>query len=82
MRRAILGQATFQLIVFFVLLYKGHDLFDIEELEATHRTILFNTFVFMQLFNEFNCRSIRQVGSSRALLTIKLAFAINYARFW
>ncbi len=53
----ILGHSLYQLAVMFVLLYAGPMLFDIDdgknrELRATpgmHFTLIFNTFVFMQV---------------------------------
>ncbi|XP_031563488.1 plasma membrane calcium-transporting ATPase 4-like isoform X2 [Actinia tenebrosa] len=66
MIRNILGHAIYQLIVLFVLIFKGDDLFDIEYgFEPTtrckptpHSAIIFNTFVMMQLFNEINSRMV------------------------
>ena len=60
------GHSIYQLIVLFVLLYFGSDLLNIDdgrnrELRATpgdHFTVIFNTFVFMQIFNELNARKI------------------------
>uniref|UniRef100_A0A336KVS7 Calcium-transporting ATPase n=1 Tax=Culicoides sonorensis TaxID=179676 RepID=A0A336KVS7_CULSO len=66
MMKNILGQAIYQLVVIFGLLFAGDLLLDIEsgrgqELNAgptQHFTVIFNTFVFMTLFNEFNARKI------------------------
>jgi len=64
----MLGQACYQVIVIVCLLFKGLDFLpgceDIVEGENTgprteHYTIIFNTFVLMQLFNEFNSRKLR-----------------------
>jgi len=63
----MLGQATYQIIVVMVLLFAGPDLLDIEpghEVEdrdenSVHYTLIFNTFVWMQLFNEINCRKLK-----------------------
>jgi hypothetical protein len=68
MWKNILGQAVFQFIVlvlelhamqffsFFGLPGDKSDWGDSEK--DKHRTIIFNTFVFMQLFNEINCRKL------------------------
>eukprot|EP01133_Synstelium_polycarpum_P016349 gene16349-19448_t len=62
MWRNIAGQAIFQLTVQFVLLYLGpqiyKDAFNIvfEKDGVEHYTVIFNTFVMMQLFNEINAR--------------------------
>ena len=60
------GHSLYQLVVMLVLVFAGSDLFDIDdgrgrELRAPpteHFTVVFNTFVFLQLFNEINARKI------------------------
>ncbi|OCT87549.1 plasma membrane calcium-transporting ATPase 1 isoform X2 [Xenopus laevis] len=66
MMKNILGHAVYQLVVVFTLLFAGEKIFDIDSgrnapLHAPpsqHYTIVFNTFVMMQLFNEINARKI------------------------
>uniref|UniRef100_UPI003B674C76 plasma membrane calcium-transporting ATPase 4 isoform X1 n=1 Tax=Notamacropus eugenii TaxID=9315 RepID=UPI003B674C76 len=66
MMKNILGHAIFQLTVVFTLLFVGEKFFDIDSgrkapLNAPpsqHYTIVFNTFVLMQLCNEINARKI------------------------
>uniref|UniRef100_T1J4D2 Calcium-transporting ATPase n=1 Tax=Strigamia maritima TaxID=126957 RepID=T1J4D2_STRMM len=66
MMKNILGQAIYQLIVIFLLLFFGHAFFDIEtgmyaplhSAPSQHFTIIFNVFVMMTLFNEINARKI------------------------
>ncbi|KAI1888090.1 hypothetical protein AGOR_G00181460 [Albula goreensis] len=66
MMKNILGHAVYQLTVIFTLLFAGEQIFDIDSgrdapLHAPpseHYTIVFNTFVMMQLFNEINARKI------------------------
>ncbi|XP_020809972.1 plasma membrane calcium-transporting ATPase 2 isoform X4 [Drosophila serrata] len=66
MMKNILGQALYQLVIIFGLLFVGDVILDIEsgrgqELNAgptQHFTIIFNTFVMMTLFNEINARKI------------------------
>uniref|UniRef100_A0A4W6FHK1 Calcium-transporting ATPase n=1 Tax=Lates calcarifer TaxID=8187 RepID=A0A4W6FHK1_LATCA len=66
MMKNILGHAIYQLTVIFTLLFVGETLFDIDSgrnapLHAPasqHYTIVFNTFVLMQIFNELNARKI------------------------
>ncbi|XP_078075763.1 plasma membrane calcium-transporting ATPase 1-like isoform X1 [Mustelus asterias] len=66
MMKNILGHAVYQLVVVFTLLFAGEKIFDIDSgrnapLHAPpseHYTIVFNTFVMMQLFNEVNARKI------------------------
>ncbi|CCI45418.1 unnamed protein product [Albugo candida] len=70
MTKHILGQSIFQLTVLLVLVFLGDVLFDIpsgrvydlpedeRDDPSVHMTIVFNVFVWMQLFNELNCRKI------------------------
>lgn len=58
MWRNIFVQATFQLALMVFLLNAGPDMFDCEDGSTHHFTIIFNTFVFCQVFNEFNAREI------------------------
>ncbi|KAI5212674.1 Plasma Membrane Calcium-Transporting Atpase 1 [Manis pentadactyla] len=66
MMKNILGHAFYQLVVVFTLLFAGEKFFDIDSgrnapLHAPpleHYTIVFNTFVLMQLFNEINAWKI------------------------
>ena len=58
MWRNILVQATYQLGLLIFLLKKGPSIFNCESGSTYHFTILFNAFVFCQIFNEFNARDI------------------------
>ncbi|XP_050314581.1 plasma membrane calcium-transporting ATPase 2 isoform X3 [Anthonomus grandis grandis] len=66
MMKNILGQAIYQLTVIFSLLFVGDQMLDIKsgrgaEIDAgptQHFTVIFNSFVMMTLFNEFNARKI------------------------
>ncbi|XP_014830629.1 PREDICTED: plasma membrane calcium-transporting ATPase 2 isoform X6 [Poecilia mexicana] len=66
MTKNILGHAVYQLILIFTLLFAGEKIFDIDSGRnaplhsppSEHYTIIFNTFVMMQLFNEINARKI------------------------
>ncbi|XP_066588995.1 plasma membrane calcium-transporting ATPase 2 isoform X2 [Prorops nasuta] len=67
MMKNILGQAVYQLTVIFMLLFVGDKMLDIETGRGKaahgggptqHFTVIFNTFVMMTLFNEFNARKI------------------------
>ncbi|KAI4897153.1 hypothetical protein NFI96_015203 [Prochilodus magdalenae] len=66
MMKNILGHGVYQLVIIFTLLFVGEKIFDIDNgrdapLHAPpseHYTIIFNTFVLMQLFNEINARKI------------------------
>ncbi|XP_029665734.1 plasma membrane calcium-transporting ATPase 2 isoform X4 [Formica exsecta] len=67
MMKNILGQALYQLSVIFTLLFAGDLMLDIDTGRGVaaagggptqHFTVIFNTFVMMTLFNEFNARKI------------------------
>ncbi|XP_061677755.1 plasma membrane calcium-transporting ATPase 1-like isoform X5 [Syngnathoides biaculeatus] len=66
MMKNILGHAVYQLTVIFTMLFVGELLLDVDcgrnaPLHAPpseHYTMVFNTFVLMQLFNEINARKI------------------------
>ncbi|XP_077133400.1 plasma membrane calcium-transporting ATPase 2 isoform X7 [Ranitomeya variabilis] len=66
MMKNILGHGVYQLTLIFTLLFVGEDIFNIDSGRnaplhsppSEHYTIIFNTFVLMQLFNEINARKI------------------------
>ncbi|KAF4323162.1 hypothetical protein BBO99_00003440 [Phytophthora kernoviae] len=70
MTKHIIGQSIYQLILLLALVFTGEKWFnissgritdlpeDIEDDPTEHMTIVFNTFVWAQLFNELNCRKI------------------------
>ncbi|XP_056660609.1 plasma membrane calcium-transporting ATPase 2 isoform X1 [Monodelphis domestica] len=66
MMKNILGHAVYQLTLIFTLLFVGEKMFMIDSGRnaplhsppSEHYTIIFNTFVMMQLFNEINARKI------------------------
>ena len=65
MWKMILGQTVYKLAVIFMLYFAGDQLLspqlDSNNLELRAKqlsTVVFNTFVWMQIFNEFNCRRL------------------------
>jgi len=55
--------AIYQIAILFMILYAGEQIWGLPDLTLLERTranvqytILFNTFVFFQIFNEINCR--------------------------
>jgi len=56
----IIGQAAFQLFINLTILYFGHIIFGVEKDSVLHRTMIFNIFVFCQIFNELNSRKLGQ----------------------
>lgn len=68
MLKNIIGHAIYQLTVIFVLLFFAEDIVEVNDARqnasegnskpSKHFTIIFNTFVLMTLFNEFNARKV------------------------
>lgn len=59
MWKMIIGQAIFQLVATLVLYFAGMQLLGYTEDQRTDLdTMIFNTFVWMQIFNEFNNRRL------------------------
>lgn len=56
MWKMIIGQAIYQLAVTFVLNFAGSSIFPWDH--GSMKTVVFNTFVFMQIFNQYNSRRI------------------------
>ncbi|CAM6092805.1 unnamed protein product [Calypogeia fissa] len=66
MWRNIIGQVIYQLIILGILQYKGIDILHLqgteEEVEAQLNTMIFNAFVFCQVFNEINAREMEKLN--------------------
>jgi len=60
MWKMIVGQAVFQLVVTFVLNFSGESIFNYKEEHQKEqlKTVIFNTFVWMQIFNQYNNRRL------------------------
>lgn len=62
MWKMITGQAVYQLVVTFVLYFAGSSILGYSKTDAVLQTelntMVFNTFVWMQIFNEFNNRRL------------------------
>lgn len=61
MAKQILGQATYQIIVCFVLHFAGLRILGLEsnsQTDAELTALVFNVFVWCQLFNQINCRRL------------------------
>lgn len=62
MWKMILGQSIYKLAICFTLYFAGHSLFHFNKSDEAEmlelNTMIFNTFVWMQIFNEFNCRRL------------------------
>ncbi|RWR87968.1 Cation-transporting P-type ATPase [Cinnamomum micranthum f. kanehirae] len=58
MWRNIAAQALYQLAVLLTLQFKGGSIFGVDE--RVRNTLIFNTFVLCQVFNEFNARKLEK----------------------
>lgn len=68
MKRNVLGASIYEICWLLVLLFLGPQIFDVRsgweakewnQEDGRHFTIFFNAFVFMQIFNEINCRKLK-----------------------
>lgn len=69
MWKTIIGAAIYQISILMTLLFLGDELFGVDPIPPASvqwsfengklLTIVFNTFVFMQVFNEINCRKLK-----------------------
>ncbi|XP_021295324.1 calcium-transporting ATPase 4, plasma membrane-type-like isoform X3 [Herrania umbratica] len=69
MWRNIIGQSIYQLIVLAILKFDGKRLLQLSgsDATATLNTVLFNTFVFCQVFNEINSRDMEKINVIRGI---------------
>ena len=60
MWKMIIGQSIFQLIVTLVLYFRGTSLlaYQTKGEQDQLQTLIFNSFVWMQIFNQYNCRRL------------------------
>ncbi|CRG85033.1 Ca2+-transporting ATPase [Talaromyces islandicus] len=65
MWKMIIGQAIYQLVITFILNFAGMSIFSGTRVfvrpgheQKQLKTVIFNTFVWMQIFNQYNCRRL------------------------
>lgn len=58
MWRNLLPQALYQIAILLILQFRGKEIFDVNE--QVKNTLIFNTFVLCQVFNEFNSRNLEK----------------------
>jgi Ca2+-transporting ATPase len=58
MWRNLLAQASYQIVVLLTLQFKGESIFGVTK--KVNDTLIFNTFVLCQVFNEFNARKLEK----------------------
>ncbi|XP_027355861.1 putative calcium-transporting ATPase 11, plasma membrane-type isoform X2 [Abrus precatorius] len=69
MWRNIIGQSIFQIIVLLVLKFRGKQILKLDGPDSTTvlNTVIFNTFVFCQVFNEINSRDMEKINVFQGL---------------
>ncbi|GAB2279572.1 Calcium-transporting ATPase 2, plasma membrane-type [Dionaea muscipula] len=70
MWRNILGQSIYQFIVIWILQGKGNSIFGLEDSDSglTLNTLIFNSFVFCQIFNEISSRNMEKINVFKGIL--------------
>ncbi|XP_061338999.1 calcium-transporting ATPase 4, plasma membrane-type-like isoform X3 [Gastrolobium bilobum] len=81
MWRNIIGQSIYQLIVLAILNFDGKRLLRISGSDATEvlNTLIFNSFVFCQVFNEINSRDIEKINIFRGMFDSWIFLLIIFA---
>ncbi|XP_050240739.1 putative calcium-transporting ATPase 13, plasma membrane-type [Quercus robur] len=74
MWRNLLAQALYQIIVLLTLQFKGESIFGVTE--KVNDTLIFNTFVLCQVFNEFNARKLEKKNVFKGIHRNKLFLGI------
>ncbi|KAM0062834.1 putative P-type Ca(2+) transporter [Helianthus debilis subsp. tardiflorus] len=78
MWRNIFGQAVYQFVVIWLLQSKGKSFFglDGDDSDLILNTLIFNSFVFCQLFNEVNSREMEKVDVLDGILKNKVFVSV------
>ncbi|KAF5736792.1 putative calcium-transporting ATPase 13 plasma membrane-type [Tripterygium wilfordii] len=74
MWRNLLAQALYQITILLILQFKGESIFGVTE--KVKDTLLFNTFVLCQVFNEFNARKLEKKNVFEGIHKNKLFLGI------
>ncbi|MCL7031686.1 hypothetical protein MKW94_029811 [Papaver nudicaule] len=74
MWRNLIPQALYQILVLLILQFKGMAIFGVNE--NVKDTLIFNTFVLCQVFNEFNSRKLEKKNVFKGVLENKLFLGI------
>ncbi|KAJ6757338.1 CATION TRANSPORTING ATPASE [Salix koriyanagi] len=75
MWRNLLAQALYQVTILLTLQFKGKAIFGVDE--EVKNTLIFNTFVLCQVFNEFNARKLEKINIFKGIYKNKLFLAIR-----
>ncbi|XP_065856779.1 calcium-transporting ATPase 4, plasma membrane-type-like [Euphorbia lathyris] len=78
MWRNIFGQSVYQLVVLGVLNFDGERLLELSGSDATDivNTLIFNSFVFCQVFNQINSRQIEKINIFRGMFNSWVFLAV------
>ncbi|KAI4337048.1 hypothetical protein L6164_015506 [Bauhinia variegata] len=70
MWRNILGQALYQFVIIWFLLARGKVAFHLDgpDSDSVLNTLIFNSFVFCQVFNEISCREMERINVFNGIL--------------
>ncbi|KAL5810528.1 hypothetical protein ACOSQ4_027096 [Xanthoceras sorbifolium] len=81
MWRNIIGQSVYQLIVLGLLNFDGKQLLQLSGSDATDvlKTVIFNSFVFCQVFNEINSREMEKINIFRGMFNSWLFLGVMVA---
>ncbi|XWS31515.1 hypothetical protein CRYUN_Cryun23aG0082900 [Craigia yunnanensis] len=74
MWRNLLAQALYQIAILLILQFWGESIFNVSE--RVKDTLIFNTFVLCQVFNEFNARKLEKQNVFKGILTNRLFMGI------
>ncbi|XP_059645260.1 putative calcium-transporting ATPase 13, plasma membrane-type [Cornus florida] len=74
MWRNLLAQALYQIVVLLTLQFRGESIFGVNE--KVNDTLIFNTFVLCQVFNEFNARKLEKKNVFEGIHRNKLFLGI------
>ncbi|KAE8672096.1 Calcium-transporting ATPase 9, plasma membrane-type [Hibiscus syriacus] len=74
MWRNLLAQALYQITILLILQFRGESIFNVHE--RVKDTLIFNTFVLCQVFNEFNARKLDKQNVFEGILKNRLFLGI------
>ncbi|CAL4989732.1 unnamed protein product [Urochloa decumbens] len=71
MWRNIIGQSLYQLVVLGALMFGGEQLLNVKgaDSKSVINTLIFNSFVFCQVFNEINSREMQKINVFRGMFS-------------
>lgn len=92
MIKHIFGQSIIQILILLIIVFQGDEIFgvtsgqnqdDDDTTPTKHYTIVFNTFVFLQLFNEINSRKIHdELNVFQGILKNQLFLVIAFVQIF